>query len=505
MQSRANLYIDEQLESEPWIVECLYESLFETITITSKANSYMIGINILDQGNNYYNPDQLNLKFTGVNLNLFTDKDDSYFKFKTKDELQILIPSIKEYIQKSVVSLEQKLTSISNKNYKKLDISTFEGGCEQLYLEIVSSSNLSDLQMNLEKNHTDYRFKVISEILEDDFNDVIYLLEEDCSFCLISKSHDVSLDLIILKSIKDFLNKINIVKKHKSTKDMSHIFTQLPYPVAILNSKNSSYSFNTEFSNLGINTKELSSYIDGQNIEVANTGKMKVIKTKLSDDFESISFIKIEQLEVNFSDQSQEELGIVSSSIAHELNNPLGGILAALDVLLLDENSAEIEEKFTQMKSGVQRCKELVETFLSFSRKKQIDTDSNLSVNQILDQVIQLSRFRLIESNNQIKLNFHQIRHNKYIKNSHLMTMCLYLIVGDLLTVSSRDNLLKQTALSDSLNLKVNEDIDKIIIELDQSFMLSSDFLTSKLFNYIIDILRLKILEKGTKKVLSFY
>jgi hypothetical protein len=505
VQSRVNLYIDEQLELEPWILECLYESLYEKVSITSRSNSYLLGINIIDQGNSYFNSDQLNLKFTGVNLNLFSDNDDSFFKFKTKEELLKLVPSIKEYIDKKISSLQQKLVVISNLNYKRLDVFNFEGGCEQLYLELVSCSSISELQGILEKNHTDYTFKEIHKLLDSDFSANLYLPEDQNTLCLLSQSDDINLDLVILKAINDFLSKINIVNRHRSTKDLNHIFTHLPYPIAILNIKHNSYSFNTEFSNLGINTKELSSYSDGQNIEVTNIGKMKVIITKLSEEFESISFIKIEQLEVNFSDQSQEELGIVSSSIAHELNNPLGGILAALDVLLLDDNPVEIDEKFTQMKSGVQRCKELVETFLSFSRKKQVDIHTNLSVNQILDQVIQLSRFRLIESNNQIKLNFNQVRINKYIKNSHLMTMCLYLIVGDLLTVSSRDNLLKQTVLSESLSLKVVEDIDKIEIELDQSFMFSSDFLTSKLFNYITDILKLKVLERGTKKVLSFY
>ena len=61
---------------------------------------------------------------------------------------------------------------------------------------------------------------------------------------------------------------------------------------------------------------------------------------------------------------SSEELGIISSSIAHELNNPLGGILAGLSVLLLEDLEMENRLSLEEMKRGTERCRQLINIFL---------------------------------------------------------------------------------------------------------------------------------------------
>ena len=66
---------------------------------------------------------------------------------------------------------------------------------------------------------------------------------------------------------------------------------------------------------------------------------------------------------------SGQELGIISSSIAHELNNPIAGIQAALTLLMLDDElEQEAQTTLAEMKNGSIRCKQLIETFLGFSR-----------------------------------------------------------------------------------------------------------------------------------------
>ena len=59
------------------------------------------------------------------------------------------------------------------------------------------------------------------------------------------------------------------------------------------------------------------------------------------------------------------EMGIITSSIAHELNNPLAGIQALLQITQTNTSSSEdlrlhIKEKTSEMLSAVQRCQQIV-------------------------------------------------------------------------------------------------------------------------------------------------
>lgn len=63
------------------------------------------------------------------------------------------------------------------------------------------------------------------------------------------------------------------------------------------------------------------------------------------------------------------ELGTIGSSIAHELNNPLGGIMSFLQLINMDlDPSSEIKEDVAAMEEAAKRCKEIVENLLGFAR-----------------------------------------------------------------------------------------------------------------------------------------
>lgn len=138
---------------------------------------------------------------------------------------------------------------------------------------------------------------------------------------------------------------------------------------------------------------------------------------------------------------SGQELGIISSSIAHELNNPIAGIQAALSLLQLDESlNQEASQTLMEMKNGAMRCKQLIETFLGFSRAnpKNIVSESTMSPIDICYQQAQnLLRFRTVESG--IRFNFESIKHADFRAqvNPSLLTMTFYLILGELMTLYS--------------------------------------------------------------------
>ncbi len=507
MLSSYKVYIDEKLDREEgWIRDTLLTQLSGEISISNKYDNELLLITFTDKDSKKsLSKEHLNLKFSGHNLSLFEEFNEESYKFKSKDELQDLIRPIKDFIKYSSFNLEQDVISKSNKNLKKIksDLdSDLLRSFEERYLHILGLESISELNVFLKTTFPLFEVKSIFELGKDCVEKDLFCISNDFKLYLVSESEDESLVSLVFYAVFDLIKKIKTIKMKFQVKESAHIFKTLPYAITIYDHKNQSYNHNIHLSKLGITTRQLDSLFDGQTLDLQELGKYKVVRKDIGSTTSILSFVEIIDFEINFSNQSHEELGIVSSSIAHELNNPLGGILAALDVLLLDENPVEISDKFIQMKEGVQRCKELVETFLSFSRKDQRHSMTKVSMTSIVDQVIQLSRFRLIESNNQLKLNYVKINNNKYLKNSHLLTMCLYLIVGDLLTVKSRESLINQSSFSNTLQLEIIEDSSSIIISMENELVLSKEFLSSKLFNYILDILNIKLIEiEGAKKL----
>lgn len=68
------------------------------------------------------------------------------------------------------------------------------------------------------------------------------------------------------------------------------------------------------------------------------------------------------------------ELGTIGSSIAHELNNPLGGILSFTQLIKMDMSPENpLYPDIVEMEAGVQRCKEIVQNLLGFTRNPNAD------------------------------------------------------------------------------------------------------------------------------------
>lgn len=62
-------------------------------------------------------------------------------------------------------------------------------------------------------------------------------------------------------------------------------------------------------------------------------------------------------------------LGLLVSGVAHDLNNPLGGIFGYAQLLLEDEDDPEKTEALERILTEVQRCNRIVGSLLSFARR----------------------------------------------------------------------------------------------------------------------------------------
>lgn len=287
--------------------------------------------------------------------------------------------------------------------------------------------------------------------------------------------------------LRQFVKELNHYQKHAQI--LNQNLDQIEQGLLLRDNSGEVLWFNEAFKQFNLNPTDVPTKNTKFELE-ENDWEVEIISLS-----SSTNLTILHKLEQDKNMQSNEELGIISSSIAHELNNPLGGISAALDVLMLDDHDIEMMDSFKRMKETIYRCKGLVQTFLGFSRKN-IEEMQSLNWEAAVAQAYELLKFRMVESN--LKLNYRFDRENEFKinANSSVLTMVFYLVLNDLLTMTSHSDLVR---LSDTKQFEVSVKEKKDGISINTSSDISNLQLPQqKLLTHLLQIFNLE-LKVGSK------
>jgi two-component system NtrC family sensor kinase len=101
-------------------------------------------------------------------------------------------------------------------------------------------------------------------------------------------------------------------------------------------------------------------------------------------------------------------LGTLTSGVAHEINNPLTGIIGYTEMLLM-KNDDETTKKYLQnVYDSAIRCKRIVENMLTFSRQNTAEKSIE-NINELIDKTIELHEYWLKSTNIKIVRDYEKV------------------------------------------------------------------------------------------------
>ncbi len=287
--------------------------------------------------------------------------------------------------------------------------------------------------------------------------------------------------------------------------------TEIPMPLSIINTSGDLIVYNNRFTSLNLPPRDCLNLNEDDTLEISGEF-FKVIKMEMDrDEGEAFLFLFLNQDRFSGDDStsqglksiSSRELGIISSSIAHELNNPLAGILAAIGLLELEDWQGDSADVLKDMKASAIRCKTLVEIFLGFSKAKDQHQKAG-SIREALGQALDLLRFRMIESDIRIEVNVESgSTPFKRDMNLSLSSMVLYLVLGEILTQFNHYRLVLGDESLKTLKATYKEEADRVAITFFSELDLSENFTSSKLVNYLVQVQGLEMEIDCNKVTLS--
>ena len=201
----------------------------------------------------------------------------------------------------------------------------------------------------------------------------------------------------------------------------------------------------------------------GSNFRLIQNNRHYQVRSQISGDESSSNLVYVNQyldvtqevlMEKSLVDSAKmAELGTIGSSIAHEINNPLGGILSYLQIIKMDLNSQDpLYQDICEMEDGALRCRDIVQNLLGFSRSTSIKNKKLTNLKEIIQKVSAITDL-------QLKSRGFNLRMNLSKKNATIMGEA-NLLIHALLNVV-------QSGISHSFNRLLTDPDFKPIFQID--------------------------------------
>jgi two-component system NtrC family sensor kinase len=142
-------------------------------------------------------------------------------------------------------------------------------------------------------------------------------------------------------------------------------------------------------------------------------------------------------------------VGTLAAGVAHEVNNPLGGVLTCLENMRADPSNEAMRASYLGLiQSGVERIQRTVANLLDFSRPRPLRLEPT-SINDCLRRVIELATYQLRKGGVEVSFNLHSSDPRVMADRSQMEQLFLNLVLNALQAMPDGGTLTLQTGVSD--------------------------------------------------------
>jgi two-component system NtrC family sensor kinase len=142
-------------------------------------------------------------------------------------------------------------------------------------------------------------------------------------------------------------------------------------------------------------------------------------------------------------------VGTLAAGVAHEVNNPLGGVLTCLENLRADPANEELRSRYLELiQNGVERIQRTVAHLLDFSRQRPLHLEP-ISINRSLQHVVELAAYQLRKGGVEVRFTLHPCDPQVTADRSQMEQLFLNLVLNALQAMPDGGTLTLHTNVSD--------------------------------------------------------
>jgi two-component system, NtrC family, sensor kinase len=142
-------------------------------------------------------------------------------------------------------------------------------------------------------------------------------------------------------------------------------------------------------------------------------------------------------------------VGTLAASVAHEVNNPLGGMLTCLENMRADPSNVEMRSKYLPLiENGVERIQRTVANLLDFSRPRPLQLEP-VSINDTVRRVVDLAAYQLRKGAVETRLGLHADDPHVIADRSQMEQLFLNLVLNALQAMPGGGQLTLHTGVAD--------------------------------------------------------